>query len=575
MTIKLPEVGDRPLLLELLLAKKLIDLKKTEAILKEQTKIECGIEEAVTNTRSATEDAIAECYAEFLNVPLVKSVDADTFKSSPLLRELLPEKFVRDNHLLPLSQEKDALLVAFLDPSDVNLINEVQLFTGCKVTPRVATAGVITQGINILYGAMDQAKQMIQDTPQADDVEVIAKQTEEDVLDLDRIIPESRETKVIRYVNQILANALHERCSDIHLEPFPDECKIRFRIDGGLVNTPPPPMNMFVPVISRLKILCKMDIAEKRVPQDGSFTIKVGDNKIDVRVSTVPTVYGEKMVMRILNKGAVPLDLFKLGFEKRQQEDFLQAAKSPHGLLFVTGPTGSGKSTTLYATLNLVMSPRKNILTVEDPVEYKFSGINQVQVKPQVDLTFARALRAFLRQDPDVIMVGEVRDNETAQICLKAALTGHFVLSTLHTNSALSAVSRLNDMGIEPFLLAATLRLVEAQRLIRRLCPACKEPYKVDQKTIDKYGFAADSVFYKPKGCKECRDVGYKGRVGIFEVIRITPVLRGLIQEKAPLAKLEETALAEGMQTLAVNGLERVKDGLTSLEEVVTSTTGE
>ncbi len=570
----IPDVTDRPLLLELLIIQKHLDAKAADNILREQGKRNCSLEEAISITQSVSEEIIAKTYADNLGVPLLTKVEEDQLKKDGL-KDCLSEKFARDNHILPIEREKNVLHVAFMDPMDLGLSHEVQLQTGFNVSVHVAPLKVIVQGIDILYGVLDRAKQMAQEAVQEQPEVEVAKPVEEDVLDLDRVVPDTRETKIIRLVNQIMSSALREKASDIHLEPYPNECKVRYRIDGVLNEMPPPAVSLFVPIISRLKILCKMDIAEKRVPQDGAFSMRVGDNKVDVRVSTVPTVYGEKMVMRILNKDAVPLDLFKLGFNKRQQEDFLKAASSPHGLLFVTGPTGSGKSTTLYATLNLVMSPRKNILTVEDPVEYKFSGINQIQVKPQVDLTFARALRAFLRQDPDVIMVGEVRDGETAGICLRAALTGHFVLSTLHTNSALAATSRLVDMGIEPFMLASTLRLVEAQRLIRRLCPKCKEPYNPDQELIDKYGFTKDETIYRPKGCKECRDVGYKGRVGIFEVIRITPALRDLVQEKAPIPDMEKAAQKDGMQTLADNGIGKVREGLTSMEEVVSVAMGE
>ena len=302
----------------------------------------------------------------------------------------------------------------------------------------------------------------------------------DEILDLDEAPPPGPDGRIVRMVNQILEQALRAGASDIHIEPFEDSCAIRLRVDGSLRELPPPPRSLFVPIVSRFKILAKMDIAEKRVPQDGAIALRSGDKRVDLRVSTVPTVYGEKMVMRILDKGAIPIELTGLGFDERQSKDLIESIQMPHGLMLVTGPTGSGKSTTLYACLNKLNEPDTNICTVEDPVEYKFKGMNQVQVKAQVGLTFAGALRAFLRQDPDVIMVGEVRDQETAQICLRAALTGHFVLSTIHTNDSLSAVNRLQDMGIEPFLLASTLRVLEAQRLIRRLCKECKEPYECD-----------------------------------------------------------------------------------------------
>jgi type IV pilus assembly protein PilB len=327
---------------------------------------------------------------------------------------------------------------------------------------------------------------------------------------------------------------------------------------------------MYIPMISRLKVLSKMDIAERRIPQDGAISLTVDERRVDLRVSTVPTVYGEKMVMRILAKTAIPLDLTKLGFTQKQADDFQIAADSPHGLLLVTGPTGSGKSTTLYATLNLLNKPDVNVMTVEDPVEYKFDGLNQVLVRAQVGLTFASALRAFLRQDPDVIMVGEVRDQETAQICLRAALTGHMVLSTLHTNDALAAVNRMVDMGVERFLLASALRLVEAQRLVRRLCEKCKEGYKMDAETSAKWHLDPQADYFRPKGCEVCRSTGYKGRVGLFEAIRVTPKLRDMIAAGVPLPELRKESQKQGMMLLSDAGLDKVREGVTSLEEALT-----
>ena len=392
----------------------------------------------------------------------------------------------------------------------------------------------------------------------------------EEILEIDQPPPPGPDGRVVRMANQILEQALRSGASDIHIEPFEDSCAIRIRVDGVLRELIPPPRSQFVSLVSRFKILAKMDIAEKRVPQDGAIALKSGDKRIDLRVSTVPTVYGEKIVMRILDKGAIPIELTGLGFDERQSKDLIESIQMPHGLMLVTGPTGSGKSTTLYACLNKLNEPDTNICTVEDPVEYKFKGINQVQVKTQVGLTFAGALRAFLRQDPDVIMVGEVRDQETAQICLRAALTGHFVLSTIHTNDSLSAVNRLTDMGIEPFLLASTLRVLEAQRLIRRLCKQCREPFECDNETAKLHGLEAGQTLYRPKGCDECRGSGYRGRVGVFEVVRITPRMANLIQTRAPLPEMRTAAREEGMKLLLDSGLDKVRAGMSSLEEVLT-----
>jgi len=376
-------------------------------------------------------------------------------------------------------------------------------------------------------------------------------------------------------VNGILSQAITERASDIHLEPLPDQISIRFRIDGVLQHRPAPSRWLYVPMLSRLKILAKMDIGEKRLPQDGAISVRLKGQDVDLRVSTVPVVFGEKMVLRILNKNAMPMGLGNLGFEEKQQRLFTTAAKSPNGLILVTGPTGSGKSTTLYGVLSILKSPAKNIVTVEDPVEYKLPGINQVHVRAGIGLTFSSVLRTFLRQDPDIIMVGEVRDQETAQICLRAALTGHLVLSTLHTNDALSAITRLVDMGIDPFLVASTLRLVEAQRLIRRLCPDCKEPYTLTSDMAERYQIPRNETVYRAKGCPACKGVGYRGRVGIFEVVLINPALRNLIQERASLFVLQRQAEADDMPGLAVEGMKKVREGLTSLEEVLAVIMGE
>ena len=398
---------------------------------------------------------------------------------------------------------------------------------------------------------------------------------DENILNLDAPPPADANGRIVRMVNQILEQALRTGASDIHLEPFEDGCKFRLRIDGVLHELPSPSKTAFIMIISRFKILAKMDIAEKRIPQDGAIALRTGDKRIDLRVNTVPTVYGEKMVMRILDKGAIPLNLTGLGLDERQSTDLIESIQTPHGLALVTGPTGSGKCTTLYSCLNLLNDPKTNICTVEDPVEYKFKGMNQVQVKTQVGLTFASALRAFLRQDPDIIMVGEVRDQETAEICLRAALTGHFVLSTIHTNDALSAVTRLQDMGIEPFLLAWTLRVLEAQRLVRRLCTHCKEPYEVTAELAEAHGLTAGETLYRPKGCLQCRRLGYRGRVGVFEVDPDHAPAHQADPEADPLDQLRKAARDEGMKMLFDSALDKVRQGLTSLEAALSVTMAE
>ncbi len=560
--------ADQPLLIQLLLDRGLLaeeDLREVHKTLSQST---APIEIALSQAHLATEGNIAQAYADHLRLPVVS-------EDSPLavtreLAELVGERVCREKFVVPLSRDDGTLEVAFANPTDLNTLEQIQLLTGLVISPVVATCGMIDAALGELFGKRDFVKEIttearsFQKIPIAEDAETI-----EEIVDLDRPVAKGRDGHVIRLVNHILSGAVKNRASDIHIEPFENSVKVRMRIDGRLQEVSPPPKAMYIPAISRLKILAKMDIAERRVPQDGAIALTIANKRVDLRVNTIPTVYGEKMVLRILSKGAIPLDLTDLGFDPKQGEDLKIAAASPHGLLLVTGPTGSGKSTTLYSVLNLLNKPDVNIVTVEDPVEYKFEGLNQVHVRPQVGLTFASALRAFLRQDPDVIMVGEVRDQETAQICLRAALTGHLVLSTLHTNDALAAVNRLVDMGTERFLLASALRVLEAQRLVRKLCMECKEPYALDAETAEKWGLDVDREYFRAKGCPACRGTGYSGRVGLFEVIRITSQLRDLIGAGASLPELRSAVHGHDMKLLADAGLDKVREGITSLEEVL------
>ncbi len=567
----------QPLLIQLLLDKEVLDQGKLDALRKVQTKDRGPLEGVLVRSGFITEDQIAAAYMEYLAVPLYE-LPPEGAAVDLSLAGMLPEKLCRDFLLVPVAIRGDILDIAFASAQDLLIIDELQLLTGMTVRPMIAPLSVIERTIENLYSGQGAGTEFLAGAAGYAEEEEDAgldPQHNDEVLQLDKPPPPGQDGHIIRMVNQILEQALRSGASDIHLEPFEDSCAIRLRIDGVLRELAPPPKSLFVPIVSRFKILAKMDIAEKRVPQDGAIALKSGEKRVDLRVSTVPTVYGEKMVMRLLDKGAIPINLTGLGFDERQSKDLIESIQMPHGLMLVTGPTGSGKSTTLYACLNLLNEPDTNICTVEDPVEYKFKGMNQVQVKAQVGLTFASALRAFLRQDPDVIMVGEVRDQETAGICLRAALTGHFVLSTIHTNDSLSAINRLQDMGIEPFLLASTLRVLEAQRLVRRLCNECKEPYECDPETAGRYDLETGRKLYRPKGCDYCRGVGYKGRVGVFEVVRITSQMANLIQSRTPLPELRNAARQQGMKLLLDSGLDKVRDGLTSLEEILTVAMGE
>jgi len=493
------------------------------------------------------------------------------------LEKLIPHSFSMKNLILPLSRTLRSLTVAMVDPLDLILIDNLKKLTGCDINQVVATKSDILKAIDEFYGKtalLDQAvKASYGETPSLEGSEIEIMETSDQELSLDKLIARAEEAPVVKLVDLIIRQAIDERASDIHIEPFKDKISLRYRIDGKLFEIPPPAKHLHLPIISRIKILSKLDIAEKRLPQDGAFLVKLEDRLVDLRVSSIPTIYGEKIVMRILDRGAVVLDLGLLGFEPKQLELIRHAASTAYGLVFLTGPTGSGKTTTLYAVLNEIKNPTKNILTIEDPVEYKIDGINQVQIKPEIGLTFASALRSFLRQDPDIMLVGEVRDLETAQICIRSSLTGHLVLSTLHTNDAPSAVTRLIDIGIEPYLLSSSLLLVVAQRLIRKLCPDCKEAYEPTPEQLKTVTLKTDLI-YRPKGCPKCSQIGYKGRVCIAEIMSISEELRSLISQGASFQKIREVARQVGMQTLYESAIKKVEMGITSLEEALSVTLG-
>ncbi len=498
------------------------------------------------------------------------------------LERLVPYDFAKQNLVLPLSKHINSLTVALFDPLDLMMLDNLKKITGCEINPVIATRSDIADAIERFYTEDKQELDTQQKPTLQEAVEnsyalsntatsAIDFATSETELGLDKLIAKAKEAPVIKLVDLIIRQAIDEKASDIHLEPYKDKINLRYRIDGFLYEIPPPARHLHVPIVSRIKILARLDIAEKRLPQDGNISAKLEDRFVDLRISTIPTVWGEKVVMRILDKKAVPLNLTNLGFEQKQIDLIIKTLKQPYGLLLVTGPTGSGKSTTLYAALHETIDPRRNIVTAEDPVEFRIDGINQVHVKPDVGLTFATALRAFLRQDPDIIMVGEVRDMETAQICVRAALTGHFVLTTLHTNDAASAVTRLLDIGIETYLLTPSLSLVLAQRLARRLCSKCKEPYEPKPDQHGGLKFKTDLI-YRAKGCPECNQTGYKGRVVVAEVLAVDDSIRQLITHKASYLQIKDAARKNGMDTILETGLKKVESGVTSLDEILSVT---
>jgi type IV pilus assembly protein PilB len=490
------------------------------------------------------------------------------------LERLIPQEFALKNAVLPLSRTLRSLTVAMVDPLDLILIDNLRKLTNCEVNTVVATKSDITKAIQDFYGKSAMLKDAVDASYDVTAVEFTAEtEVAGQELSLDKLIARAEEAPVVKLVDLIIHQAIDERASDIHVEPFKDKISLRYRIDGKLYEIPPPAKHMHMAIVSRIKILSKLDIAEKRLPQDGAFLVKMENKPIDIRVSCIPTIYGEKVVMRLLDRSAVVLDLNVMGFDPKQLESMRKGINSPYGLVFLTGPTGSGKTTTLYAMLNEIKDPSKNIITVEDPVEYKLDGVNQVQVKPEIGLTFASALRSFLRQDPDVMLVGEVRDLETAQICIRSALTGHLVLSTLHTNDAPSAVNRLMDIGIESYMLAPSLLCVVAQRLVRKLCTECKEAYEPTAEQLKNVKLKAELI-YRPKGCPKCNQLGYRGRTCIGEVMVVNPQIQELINQKASFQRIREIARASGMQTLYESGIKKVEEGITSLEEALSITIG-
>lgn len=505
-------------------------------------------------------------------------------KQDQTLEKLVNYEFAKKNLVLPLSKNLNSLTCALFDPLDFFVLDNLKILTGCDLNLIIATKTDLLKAIDEFYitskeagekeggSILDQALQKsYTDGERTSKVEDKGMFTDSE-LSIDRLIAKAGEAPVVKLVDLVIRQAIDERASDIHIEPFKDRLEIRYRIDGVLYQIPPPAAHLHLPIVSRIKILAKMDIAEKRLPQDGAISAKLEDRVVDMRVSTVPTVYGEKAVLRLLDKGVVKLELTSLGYEPKQLEAIRAALKSSYGLFFVTGPTGSGKSTTMYSCLNELFNPSLNIMTCEDPVEYKLDGINQVGVRPDIGLTFASALRAFLRQDPDIIMVGEVRDLETAQICLRAALTGHLVLSTLHTNDAPSAVTRLIDIGVPHYLLTPSLIMIVAQRLARKLCTKCKEPYEANGLMVGTYKIKSDLI-YRAKGCDECSHTGYKGRMIISEVMAINDEIRNLITHSAGYNEVRDAARRNEMDTLFESGMKKVENGLTSVDEILGVTT--
>ena len=552
----------------------LINEEQLKIALKAQSKEGGRLGEVLAKMALVREEDIVKALASQLKIPYASKVSGLLKPAADQeLEKIIPSDVARQNLILPLSRKLNSLTCALVDPLDVIMIDNIKRMTGCEINPIITTQTDLVEAIDEFYGREDLLKRAITDTYRIEEEEgeLKVETVEEEKLSLDKIVAEAGEAPVIKIVDLLIRQAIKDRASDIHIEPFKGKINLRYRIDGVLQEIPPPAKHLILPLISRVKILSKLDIAEKRLPQDGGFAVRMENRTVDLRISTTPTIYGEKLVIRILDKSLLPLDLGQLDFSSKALDNFKKAIFNPYGLIFLTGPTGSGKTTTLYATLNEIKTPRKNLITIEDPVEYRLEGVNQVQVKPEIGLTFANGLRSFLRQDPDIIMVGEVRDLETAQMCVRAALTGHLVLSTLHTNDAPSAVIRLIDIGVEPYLIIPSLIIIVAQRLVRKLCPDCKEAYEPSREILEKTKIK-QGLLYRAKGCERCKQRGYYGRAGIFEVMVIDESIRQLIARGGEVDQFREAARRGGMKTLWECGLEKVEAGITSLEEVMSVT---
>jgi len=569
--------GPKKLIGQILLEKGVISQEQLDEALNVQKNTTEQIGRILTDLGHVTERDVLRAHAEQLGIPFLEldetSVDEDVAKA-------IPQSVVQRYNAVPIRRSGNRLAVAMSDPSNVFALDDMRLITGYEIDPILATAEDISALLHDTDGGGQGGQEELQTALDAldggmgaalgEELDIASAGTEEDV---DRAQVMEEEAPIIRVVNVVIQQAIKDRASDIHVEPDRRGVRIRYRIDGVLHEVMRVPKYVHAPLVSRIKIMGDMNIAERRIPQDGRIHVRHEGNDYDLRVSSLPTVFGEKVVMRILDQSSVLIGLNKLGMLGDTQAQLESVIVQPNGMILSTGPTGSGKTTTQYSILNKINSVEKNIVTIEDPVEYQLPGLSQVHVNRKAGLTFASAMRSFLRQDPDIIMVGEIRDLETAETAVQASLTGHLVLSTLHTNDAPSAITRLMDMGVEPFLIASSIVGVLAQRLGRRICQNCKEPYKPPAEALHRVGFdvedAENVVFYRGRGCEQCRHTGYRGRNGIFEMMLVTEEVADLTVKRAPLSEIRAAALAGGMKTLKMDGFQKVIEGLTTVEEVM------
>jgi type IV pilus assembly protein PilB len=563
---------------ELLTKASLITQDQLKEALRVQKETTGKLGETLIKLGFVSEEDITECLSQQFGVP---SINLQHFEIDAGVIKLIPGDVARKYNILPVNKTGATITIAMADPTNVFAMDDIKFMTGYNVEPVVASELGIKAAIDSYYGTSSalELKKVMEDLQQAETADLEVLEEEED-MDVSALADSAEEAPVVKLCNLILTDAIKRGASDIHIEPYEKEYRVRFRIDGILYEIMNPPLKLRDAMTSRMKILAKLDISEKRLPQDGRIKLKIKledkNKELDFRVSVLPTLFGEKIVMRLLDKDNLRLDMTKLGFEPESLARFEEAIFKPWGMVLVTGPTGSGKTNTLYSALSKVNSPEVNIMTAEDPVEFNLPGINQVQMREQIGLNFAATLRSFLRQDPNIILVGEIRDFETAEIAIKAALTGHLVLSTLHTNDAPSTINRLMNMGIEPFLVATATQLIAAQRLVRRICSQCKEAVELTPQALLNLGYKKEEVgtftVSKGRGCEKCNNTGYKGRVGLVEVMVIDDDIRDLILSGGTAIDIKRRAIENGMITLRRSGLVKIKEGITTVEEVVRET---
>ncbi len=555
---------------EILIRDKIILKEDLEEVLVEQKKSGGDLGKILLKRKLINEDQLAQLLSEGLGIP---SINIARIKIDPSVIKAIPLEIAEQYNIIPISQIGEILTLAMIDPLNIFAIDNIEALTGFHVIPVIARPSDIRAAIQRYYGddSSEKLEEIIKDI-HGEDLELI--KYDEQGLDSIKVEDFTQEAPIIRLTDAIIQQSVLAKASDIFIEPLSENLRIRFRIDGVIKEVDRMSKVLHFPIISRIKIISNLDISEHRLPQDGRFRAQIEDHEVDFRVSVLPTVFGEKIVLRVLDKNSAILDISKLGFDQYSLEKLKECSLQPYGMILSCGPTGSGKTTTLYAILNYIDSPEKNIVTVEDPVEYQMKGINQVNIRTEVGLTFSTVLRSILRQDPDIILIGEIRDTETLDIAVKAALTGHLVMSSIHTTTAAGSIIRMMNMGVEPYLICSSVIAIIGQRLLRKLCTQCREPYKVQAELIEKLALhklfkEKEIQFYRAKGCQECMNTGYQGRVGIIELLTLTPAVKELILARVGEYKIKEIGRQEGMRTMREDGLIKAHDSLTSLEEVL------